>query len=133
MIEDSLHDTTDILVPVDISLGVPQTLPVLLNGDHEALAHVCPPVPLRLNRGDDQPRGALSQLAVAQTIVRPRSPDLPLPKSDFDRGLPVSYRYDPGNATSLIGEQNIVGFAGIRRGGAGIFEGELRVLMEIGR
>jgi hypothetical protein len=42
MIEDSLHDTADILVPVNISLGLPQTPPVLLDGDQDALAHGCP-------------------------------------------------------------------------------------------
>src|SRR5215204_4861837 len=76
IIEHSLHDAGDVLVPVDINLGFFQPLPVLLDGNHQALAHGCPPISLRLNRGDDQPRGALSQLAVAQTIVRPRSPDL---------------------------------------------------------
>ena len=43
------------------------------------------------------------------------------------------YRYDPGNDPSLIGEQNIVGFAGIRRAGAVIFDIELSAFLEIVR
>ena len=42
MIEDSLHHTAGILVPVNISLGFPQNAPALLDGDQDALSHGCP-------------------------------------------------------------------------------------------
>ena len=42
MIKNSLHDTADILVPINISLGFPQARPVLLDGDQDALTHGCP-------------------------------------------------------------------------------------------